>query len=175
MDREGSEIMRLGIGFDIHEFTENRPLILGGVEIPYAKGLEGHSDADVLTHAICDALLGACGDGDLGEHFPDSDIAYKNISSLELLKRVLQRVGEKGYQIENVDTILIAEEPKLTPFKGSIRKRIAETLHLSEHQVNVKAKSAEGLGLLGRAEGIASYAIVSVFSKEVSLKNKTVS
>lgn len=167
--------MRLGIGFDIHEFTENRPLILGGVEIPYAKGLEGHSDADVLTHAICDALLGACGDGDLGEHFPDSDIAYKNISSLELLKRVLQRVGEKGYQIENVDTILIAEEPKLTPFKGSIRKRIAETLHLSEHQVNVKAKSAEGLGLLGRAEGIASYAIVSVFSKEVSLKNKTVS
>jgi len=154
--------MRMGIGFDLHELVENRPLILGGVEIPYAKGLDGHSDADVLSHAICDALLGACGDGDMGEHFPDSDIAYKDISSLELLKRVLERVTGKGFQIENVDTIIIAEEPKLSPFKESIRKKLALTLCLSEERVNVKAKSAEGLGLLGRSEGIASYAVVSL-------------
>ena len=160
--------MRMGIGFDLHELVENRRLILGGVEIPYAKGLDGHSDADVLSHAICDALLGACGDGDMGEHFPDSDIAYKDVSSLELLKRVLDRVTGKGFQIENVDTILIAEEPKLSPFKESIRKKLALTLQLSEDRVNVKAKSTEGLGLLGRSEAIASYAVVSISSKNAS-------
>ena len=160
--------MRMGIGFDLHELVENRRLILGGVEIPYAKGLDGHSDADVLSHAIIDAILGACGEGDMGEHFPDSDIAYKDISSLELLRRVLERVQNKGFQIENVDTIIIAEDPKLSPFKESIRKKLAETLHLPVEQVNVKAKSAEGLGLLGRAEGIASYAIVSVLPKKHS-------
>ena len=160
--------MRMGIGFDLHELVENRRLILGGVEIPYAKGLDGHSDADVLTHAIIDAILGACGEGDMGEHFPDSDIAYKDISSLELLRRVLERVQGKGFQIENVDTIIIAEDPKLSPFKESIRKKLAETLRLPVEQVNVKAKSAEGLGLLGKAEGIASYAVVSVLPKKHS-------
>lgn len=156
----------MGIGFDLHEFTENRPLILGGVEIPYARGLAGHSDADVLSHAICDALLGACGEGDMGEHFPDSDAAYQDISSLILLQRVLKRVAEKGFQVENVDTIVIAEEPQLSPFKSSIRKKLAETLCLSEEKINVKAKTAEGLGLLGRSEGIASYAIVSLSPKK---------
>ncbi|MBI4437108.1 MAG: 2-C-methyl-D-erythritol 2,4-cyclodiphosphate synthase [Candidatus Omnitrophica bacterium] len=160
--------MRMGIGFDVHEFSENRRLILGGIEIPYAKGLGGHSDADVLSHAICDALLGASGEGDMGEHFPDSDIAYKDVSSLELLKRTLELVSKKGFQIENVDTIIIAEEPKLSPFKESIRRKLAETLHLSETQVNVKAKTSEGLGYLGRSEGIASYAIVSMTSKDAS-------
>lgn len=160
--------MRMGIGFDVHELVENRRLILGGIEIPYTKGLEGHSDADVLSHAVCDALLGAAGDGDMGEHFPDSDIAYKDISSLELLKRVLERIQGKGFQIENVDTLIIAEEPKLSPFKESIRKKLAEALRLSLSQVNVKAKSAEGLGLLGRAEGIASYAVVSLVPKNVN-------
>ncbi len=159
--------MRLGIGFDVHEMTENRPLVLGGIEIPFEKGLEGHSDADVLSHAICDALLGACGEGDMGEHFPDSDVAYKDISSLELLKRVLRRMTEKGFEIVNIDTVVIAEEPKLAPFKGAIRKKLAETLQLTEAQVNVKAKSTEGLGFLGRSEGIASYAIVSVINKEI--------
>jgi len=160
--------MRMGIGFDVHEFSEGRRLILGGIEIPYAKGLGGYSDADVLSHAICDALLGASGEGDMGEHFPDSDIAFKDVSSLELLERTLELVSKKGFQIENVDTIIIAEEPKLSPFKESIRKKLAETLHLSETQVNIKAKTSEGLGYLGRSEGIASYAVVSIVPKDSS-------
>ncbi len=159
-------MMRMGIGFDVHEFSENRKLFLGGVEIPYAKGLGGYSDADVLLHAVCDALLGASGEGDLGEHFPDSDIRYKDISSLELLKRVAALVSQKGFQIENIDTIVVAEDPKLSPFKGPIRKKIAEALGLSEERVNVKAKTTEGLGFLGRSEGIASYAIVSLSSSK---------
>lgn len=158
--------MRMGIGFDVHELVENRPLILGGVEIPYAKGLEGHSDADVLSHAVCDALLGAAGEGDMGEHFPDSDIAFKDISSLELLKRVHERIEKKGFRIENIDTVIIAEDPKLSPFKEPIQKKIAETLRLSSDRVNVKAKTTEGLGYLGKGEGIASYAVVSLVSQK---------
>ncbi|MFH1857543.1 MAG: 2-C-methyl-D-erythritol 2,4-cyclodiphosphate synthase [Candidatus Omnitrophota bacterium] len=154
--------MRMGIGFDLHAFEQGRRLVLGGVEIPSAKGLKGHSDADVLTHAVCDALLGACGEGDIGEHFPDTDNSFKNISSLELLKRVLARLTRKGFRIENVDTIVIMEEPKLSPFKGAIRKKLAQTLRLPEAQVNIKAKTAEGLGSLGRGEGIASYAVAAL-------------
>lgn len=159
-------MMRMGIGFDVHEFIENRRLFLGGIEIPSAKGLNGHSDADVLLHALCDALLGASGEGDLGEHFPDSDIRYKDVSSVELLKRVADLVFKKGFRIENIDTIVIAEEPKLSPFKEPIRKKIAQILNIPEDQVNVKAKTAEGLGLLGRSKGIASYAIVSLSSSK---------
>ena len=154
-----------GIGFDLHRLVTGRPLILGGVRIPFRKGLKGHSDADVLVHAICDALLGAIGDNDMGEHFPDTDPKFKNISSLRLLKEVLDRVTRKGFSLVHLDTIVIAQKPKLSPFKESIRSRLAEALSVAENQVNVKAKTTEGLGLFGRSEGIASYAIATVERK----------
>ena len=157
--------MQTGIGFDVHRLVTGRPLILGGVRIPFRKGLKGHSDADVLVHAICDALLGAIGDEDMGEHFPDTDPKFKNISSLKLLKEVLDRVSRKGFSLVHLDTIVIAQEPKLVPFKGSIRRRLAGALSVAEGQVNVKAKTTEGLGLFGGAEGIASYAIATVQKK----------
>ena len=154
-----------GIGFDVHRLVGGRPLILGGVKIASPKGLKGHSDADVLVHAICDALLGAIGDEDMGEHFPDTDPKFKNISSLKLLKEVLDRVSRKGFSLIHLDTIVIAQKPKLIPFKESIRRRLAEALSVAENQVNVKAKTTEGLGLFGRSEGIASYAIATVEKK----------
>jgi len=157
----------MGIGFDIHPLVENRPLILGGVEIPHSKGLKGHSDADVLSHAICDALLGACGEGDIGEHFPDSDPTYRGVSSLALLEKTLSHIQQKGFEVVHVDTIIIAEEPKLTPHKPAIQKRLAKAMHLSEAQVNIKAKRTEGLGFLGDKKGIASYAVVSVTPKTI--------
>lgn len=154
--------MQSGIGFDVHRLVRGRPLILGGVQVAFPKGLKGHSDADVLVHAICDALLGAIGDQDLGEHFPDTDPQFKEISSLKLLKQVLGQVRKKGFRLVHVDTIVIAQKPKLLPFRGSIRRRLAGALSLTEDHVNVKAKTTEGLGLFGRSEGIASYAIVTV-------------
>ena len=154
-----------GIGFDVHRLVRGRPLILGGVKIASPKGLKGHSDADVLVHAICDALLGAIGDDDMGEHFPDTDLKFKNISSLKLLKEVLDRVRRKGFSLVHLDTIVIAQKPKLIPFKDAIRRRLAEALSVAEKQINVKAKTTEGLGLFGRSEGIASYAIATVKKK----------
>jgi len=154
--------MQTGIGFDVHRLVAGRPLILGGIKIPFRKGLRGHSDADVLVHAICDALLGAIGEKEMGEYFPDTDPRFKNASSLDFLKEVLRRMSRRGYRLVHLDTIVIAQEPKLLPFKERIRTRLAQSLSVARDQISVKAKTAEGLGLIGRSQGIASYAIATV-------------
>jgi len=156
---------RIGIGYDIHRLEESRKLILGGVEIPSSKGLYGHSDADVLLHAICDALLGALGAGDIGEHFPDTDASYHNISSIELLKKVYALMKKSKYEISNLDTMIIAESPMLGPFKPKMRKKIADTLGLKEADVNIKATTQEGIGFPNHAEAIAAYACVLLNKK----------
>lgn len=151
--------MRVGMGYDVHKLTENRKLILGGVEIPYEKGLLGHSDADVLLHAIMDALLGAAALGDIGKHFPDTDPAYKGASSIELLKHVGKLIDEKLYVIGNIDATIIAQRPKMAPHIEQMRKNVAEALHIDVDQVNIKATTEEGLGFTGSGEGISSQAI----------------
>ena len=151
--------MRIGMGYDVHKLTEGRKLIIGGVEIPYEKGLLGHSDADVLLHAIMDALLGAAALGDIGRHFPDTDPAYKGISSLKLLEHVGALLEEHYFLIENIDATIIAQAPKMRPFIDMMRKNIADTLHIDLSQVNVKATTEEGLGFTGSGEGISSQAI----------------
>jgi 2-C-methyl-D-erythritol 2,4-cyclodiphosphate synthase len=153
---------RIGIGYDIHRLVEGRKLFIGSVEIPYIKGLLGHSDGDVLLHAICDALLGAIAEGSLGKHFPDTDPKYQGISSVELLKIVMGLVKKKGYGINNIDAVVVAEEPMLVPFEKQIKERIAGVLMISEESVNIKAKTNEGLGELGRKEAIAAYAVVNI-------------
>ncbi len=152
--------MRVGIGFDLHPFGEGRPLILGGVKIPSEKGLEGHSDADCLTHALCDALLGALGKGDLGSHFPDTDPRNKGISSLLLLEEVAEMVRREGWEVENVDATIVAQGPRLAPYLSQMEERIARTLGVEPGRVNVKATSPEALGALGREEGIGALAVV---------------
>ena len=151
--------MRVGMGYDVHRLVEDRKLIIGGVEIPYEKGLLGHSDADVLLHAIMDALLGAAALGDIGKHFPDNDDRYKGISSLELLRRVGKLLDEKNYVIENIDATIIAQKPKMRPYIDEMRKNIADTLKLDIDRVNVKATTEEGLGFTGTGEGISSQAV----------------
>lgn len=151
--------MRLGQGYDVHRLTEGRKLILGGVDIPYEKGLLGHSDADVLLHAIMDALLGAAALGDIGQHFPDSDEAYKGISSLSLLKRVGEILAENGFLIENIDSTVIAQKPKLLPYRPGMMENIADALGLERDRVSVKATTEEGLGFTGNGEGIAAQAV----------------
>ena len=153
---------RVGLGFDMHRLEAGRPLILGGVTVPSDRGLKGHSDADVLTHAICEAMLGALALGDLGQHFPDSDPRYRGISSQALLKECLGLVIAKGGRLQNVDATVIAEAPKLSIWFGEMQKRLAETMSVEPDRVSVKAKSPEGLGLLGRREGIAAMAVVSI-------------
>jgi 2-C-methyl-D-erythritol 2,4-cyclodiphosphate synthase len=152
--------MRTGIGFDVHRLQKGRPLWLGGVEIPAEKGLMGHSDADVLIHAICDAVLGAAGKGDIGEHFPDEDPAYKDIRSCILLGRVAELVRDDGWTVVNVDAVVVAEKPKISPYKSQMRFRIAEAMNIAEDRVSIKATTTEGLGLVGREEGIAAFATV---------------
>lgn len=151
--------MRIGQGYDVHKLTENRPLILGGVTIPYENGLLGHSDADVLVHAVMDALLGAAALGDIGEHFPDTDPAYKGVSSIELLKKVGALLEEKGYIIENIDATIIAQRPRLADYRPGMAENIANALHLDVSRVSVKATTEEGLGFTGSGEGISSQAI----------------
>ena len=151
--------MRIGQGYDVHRLVEGRDLILGGVNIPYEKGLLGHSDADVLVHAVMDALLGAAALGDIGQHFPDTDPKYKGISSIELLKHVGGLLEEHGYVIENIDATIIAQRPKLAPYRPQMAVNIAEALHLDVSQVSVKATTEEGLGFTGTGEGISSQAI----------------
>ncbi len=158
--------MKIGIGYDIHKFSENRKLILGGIEIPFEKGLLGHSDADVLTHSICDALLGAAGLGDIGEHFPDSDPKFKNINSLFLLEKVNDLLKSAKYSIANIDTTLFAEKPKLTIYKDAMKKKIAETLKIDKNKINIKATTFEGLGAIGKEEGIAAQAIALLTTKK---------
>ena len=151
--------MRIGTGYDVHRLTENRKLILGGVEIEYDKGLLGHSDADVLVHAIMDALLGAAALGDIGKHFPDNDMQYKNISSIELLKRVATLIEKAGYTIENIDSTIVAQRPKLSPHIPQMKENIATALNIDSGRVNIKATTEEGLGFTGEGLGIASQAV----------------
>jgi 2-C-methyl-D-erythritol 2,4-cyclodiphosphate synthase len=154
--------VRCGIGYDVHRLAEGRKLILGGVEIAYSHGLEGHSDADVLLHAIADALLGAIGAGDIGQHFPNTDESLRGISSIEILKRVLKLLAEKRARVVNIDATVLAEEPQLAPHVAAIRKKIADAISTSDSNVSVKATTNERLGAIGRGEGIAAIAIASV-------------
>ncbi|MGG3999599.1 2-C-methyl-D-erythritol 2,4-cyclodiphosphate synthase [Anoxybacillus kestanbolensis] len=151
---------RIGQGFDVHQFAEGRPLIIGGINIPYEKGLLGHSDADVLLHAIADACLGAIGEGDIGKHFPDTDEAYKDVDSALLLQHVWKLVRQHGYTLVNVDCTIIAQKPKMAPHIPNMQKRIAELLEGDISQVNVKATTTEKLGFTGREEGIVAQAVV---------------
>mgnify|MGYP001415179057 CR=1 FL=1 len=152
----------VGIGYDVHRFAEGRPLILGGVEIPHILGLDGHSDADVLSHAIADALLGAVGERDIGQHFPNSDESIRGISSLEILRKVADLVTSRGGRILNIDATLIAEAPKINPHVTAMRENIAAALGLAVNRVGVKATTNEGMGFVGRSEGIAAMAAASV-------------
>ncbi|HSH97245.1 MAG: 2-C-methyl-D-erythritol 2,4-cyclodiphosphate synthase [Methylophilaceae bacterium] len=151
--------MRIGHGFDVHQLVEGRRCIIGGVDIPYHKGLKGHSDADVLLHAICDALLGAAALGDIGKHFPDTDERYKGIDSRQLLKHVVALVNDKGYVVVNIDATVIAEAPKLAPYIETMREHIAADIGIALDAVNVKATTTEKLGFTGRGEGIAAEAV----------------
>ena len=151
--------MRIGMGYDVHKLTEGRKLIMGGVEIPYEKGLLGHSDADVLVHAVMDALLGAAALGDIGKHFPDTDPQYEGISSIRLLEHVGKLLEESGYIIENIDATIIAQRPKMRPYIDQMRENMAKALGIEPDQVNVKATTEEGLGFTGNKEGISSQAV----------------
>ena len=158
-----SPIIRIGNGYDVHQLVSGRKLILGGVNIPHPKGLDGHSDADALLHALCDALLGAVGAGDIGKHFPDSDSKWKGISSIVLLEQVTAICRNKGFEIANVDTIIVAQKPKLTLFFPDMKKNIAEAMAIDIGQINIKATTTEKLGFVGREEGIAAYAVALLY------------
>ncbi len=151
---------RVGHGYDVHKLVEDRKLIIGGVEIPHSKGLLGHSDADVLAHAICDALLGAAALGDIGKHFPDNDDRYKDIDSLVLLEKVCELIRNKGYEISNVDSTILAQAPKLRPYIDEMRSKLAKAMKLDIDELSVKATTEERLGFTGREEGIAAHAVV---------------
>lgn len=154
--------MRIGIGYDVHRFEAGRPLVIGGVVIPWHEGLAGHSDADVLTHAVCDALLGAAGLGDVGRHFPDSDPAFKGISSLVLLETVSGLLEKAGYEIGNVDAVLIAQAPRFAPYREEMERRLANACGLEHGRIGVKATTTERLGFEGRGEGIAAQAVALI-------------
>ncbi|WHZ03272.1 2-C-methyl-D-erythritol 2,4-cyclodiphosphate synthase [Neobacillus sp. YX16] len=153
-------MFRIGQGFDVHQLTEGRPLIIGGITIPYEKGLLGHSDADVLLHTVADACLGAIGEGDIGRHFPDTDPNFKDADSAKLMEHVWQLVKDRGYELVNADCTIIAQKPKMAPYIQQMKVRIAELLNASPEQINVKATTTEKLGFTGRGEGIASQAVV---------------
>lgn len=154
--------MRIGIGYDIHRLVDGRKLVLGGVTIPFEKGLLGHSDADVLIHAVCDALLGAAGLGDIGLHFPDTDPKLKDISSMIILSKTYNFLKDKGFSVINLDSTIMAEEPKITPFKATIQKNIARAIEIEPECVNVKATTLETIGMMGRGEGIAALCIALI-------------
>lgn len=160
-------MIRIGNGYDVHRLVENRSLIIGGVSIPYNKGLLGHSDADVLVHAIMDALLGACGERDIGKHFPDTDNSYKGISSLKLLGRVQEIIREKGYRVGNIDSIIVAQAPKMAPYIEKMKRNIADILDINIDCINIKATTTEGLGFEGKGEGISSYAVACLCKPEL--------
>ncbi len=160
--------MRVGFGYDIHPLGIGRKLILGGVEIPHTQGLEGHSDADALVHAVCDALLGAMGEGDIGSLYPSSDPRFKNISSLSLLEDIARLLEKKGFRLVNLDTVLIAQAPRLGPHIASMQTRLAEVLKVSRADVNVKVKSGEGLDAIGKEQAIAAHAVCLIESVEKS-------
>jgi 2-C-methyl-D-erythritol 2,4-cyclodiphosphate synthase len=152
--------MRIGFGSDIHPLVAGHKLVLGGVEIPYEKGLSGHSDADVLVHAVCDAILGAISEGDLGRHFPDTDAAYRNIDSMVLLREVMQKARAKGFRVVNMDATVTTREPRLAEYIPHMRERLCEVLEVGTDGVNIKAMNPEGLGFLGRGEGIIAQSVV---------------
>lgn len=154
--------MRVGIGFDVHRFANGRRLVLGGIEIPFEMGLIGHSDADVLLHAITDAILGAMGEDDIGVHFPDTDATTEGIDSAVILGRIASLADRKGYRIVNVDSVLVAERPKIAPYRAAMKDRIAGILSLDPEMVGIKGKTTEGLGFTGRGEGIAAHAVILV-------------
>lgn len=158
--------MKIGFGYDSHRLVERRLLILGGVEVPFERGLLGHSDADVLLHAVCDAILGAIGEGDIGRHFPDTDPSYKDIPSRVLLARVRELAGQKGYSVNNVDTTIVLELPRLKEYIPAMVSNIAELLRMDTKLVNIKATTNEGMGFIGRGEGIAAFAVVTMKSHE---------
>jgi 2-C-methyl-D-erythritol 2,4-cyclodiphosphate synthase len=154
--------MRIGMGYDVHRLVEGRRLVLGGVTIPFEKGLLGHSDADVLIHAVCDALLGAAGLGDIGLHFPDSDPKWKDISSLKILSKTYELVNHKGFKIINLDSTILAEAPKISPYKVTMEKNIARAIEIEPEDVNVKGTTFETLGMIGRGEGIAAICVALI-------------
>ncbi len=158
--------MRVGYGYDVHPLVKGRKLILGGVEIPFSQGLKGHSDADVVLHALCDAMLGAAAAGDIGIHFPEDDPKFKDISSLVLLERTNEIIRSKGYRIGNIDLTIVAEKPKVAEFIPIMREKIAQTLEVDIGEVSIKATTTEGLGFIGRQEGIAAMAVASVVKDE---------
>jgi 2-C-methyl-D-erythritol 2,4-cyclodiphosphate synthase len=160
--------MRIGFGYDVHPLVEGRKLILGGVEIPFEKGLEGHSDADVLLHAICDGILGGLGEGDIGIHFPSTDPQFRGVSSLRLLGAVAVKMAEKNFIIGNLDSTVVAESPRIGPFIPQMKEEIAGALGISPQQINIKATTSEGLGFIGGGKGMAAYAVVLL--KEVQNK-----
>jgi len=157
--------LKVGIGYDVHRLVSGRDLVLGGVVVPYELGLAGHSDADVLIHAIMDALLGAAGLGDIGRHFPDTDEQYKGISSMRLLKRVVTLITEAGFSVNNVDSVIVAQQPKLAAYIDGMRENLAGVIDIDIANVNVKATTTEGLGFTGNGEGIASYAVASLVER----------
>ncbi|HUU51021.1 MAG TPA: 2-C-methyl-D-erythritol 2,4-cyclodiphosphate synthase [Nitrospinota bacterium] len=154
--------MRIGIGYDVHRLVDGRKLVLGGVVIPYEKGLLGHSDADTLLHSICDAILGALCEGDIGKHFPDDNPEYKDIPSLELLKEVAQIMRSKGFMINNIDSIVVAQRPKINSYVPEIKQNIGNILDIDIDKINIKATTTEGLGFIGKGEGISAYSVVSL-------------
>lgn len=158
----GIENFRVGFGYDVHRLVEERPLILGGVKIPYIKGLSGYSDADVLTHAVIDAILGALGKGDIGQHFPDSDPAYKGADSLFLLKEVVMLANDERFKVNNLDATIVAQKPKLSKYLNEMEDRLSVVLEVDPQKINVKATTTEGLGFYGREEGLAAYAVVTL-------------
>ena len=155
-------MFRIGFGYDVHQLVEGRSLILGGAESPHDLGLMGHSDADVLTHAIMDATLGALAMGDIGRHFPDEDPAYKDMESLLMLKRIMEWVRQGGFRVNNVDTTIVAQKPKLAPHILAMKERLSEILDIGPDQINIKATTTEGMGFCGRQEGMEAYAVVSL-------------
>jgi 2-C-methyl-D-erythritol 2,4-cyclodiphosphate synthase len=161
-------LLRVGQGWDIHRLVEGRPLRLGGVDVPFDRGLLGHSDGDVVMHALCDALLGAAAAGDIGTHFPDTDPSYRGADSAGLLARVVQLLAERGFAVGNVDVTVSAERPRLAPYVGPMRTRLAEILHTGVERVSVKAKTMEGLDAVGRGEAIAAAAVVSIWESRVA-------
>ena len=158
--------MPIGVGYDIHKLKKGRPLILGGVTIPFNKGLFGHSDADVLAHSIGDALLGAAGLGDLGQHFPNTDLRYKGISSLKLLEKIAQMIGKKNLKIVNIDSMILAQVPKVDKYRQKMKRNISSALKINPKQINIKATTTEKLGAIGRGQGISSYAVALLTGKD---------
>ena len=154
--------MRIGMGYDVHRLVEGRKLVLGGVTIPFEKGLLGHSDADVLVHAVCDALLGAAGLGDIGLHFPDTDSEYKDVASIKILAKTYELISGKGFSIINLDSTIFADAPKLSPYRDAMQKNISRTIEIEQDRVNVKATTFEGLGMIGKGEGIGAMCVALI-------------